>query len=151
MVTHTLDKVGRTRATPRTWSTTCASAGIGDCNLDDLIRIGSSDPGDPMGQLAVVLLALFAQMEQTYTLERAAYSREVATAKGRRTGRPSVGHRIPTRPSDPSAHFRPNPRRFHRQDRADALQPRPAPVETPAVGTIPAPASPRIHAPTKTG
>jgi DNA invertase Pin-like site-specific DNA recombinase len=43
-----------------------------------------------MAQLAVVLLALFAQMERTYTLERAAHARAVATAKGRRVGRPVV-------------------------------------------------------------
>ncbi len=43
-----------------------------------------------MAQLAVVLLALFAQMERTYTLERAAHARAGATAKGRRTGRLSV-------------------------------------------------------------
>ncbi len=41
-----------------------------------------------MAQLAVVLLALFGQMERTYTLERAAHARAVATAKGRRVGRP---------------------------------------------------------------
>ncbi len=41
-----------------------------------------------MAQLAVVLLALFGQMERTYTLERAAHARAVATAKGRRMGRP---------------------------------------------------------------
>ncbi len=41
-----------------------------------------------MAQLAVVLLALFAQMERTYTVERAAHARSVATAKGRRVGRP---------------------------------------------------------------
>ena len=41
-----------------------------------------------MAQLAVVLLALFGQMERTYTLERAAHARSVATAKGRRVGRP---------------------------------------------------------------
>jgi hypothetical protein len=41
-----------------------------------------------MAQLAVVLLALFAQMERTYAIERAAHARAVATAKGRRTGRP---------------------------------------------------------------
>ncbi len=41
-----------------------------------------------MAQLAVVLLALFRQMERTYTLERAAHARAVATAKGRRVGRP---------------------------------------------------------------
>ena len=43
-----------------------------------------------MAQLAVVMLALFAQMERTYMLERAAHARAVATAKGRRVGRPSV-------------------------------------------------------------
>ena len=43
-----------------------------------------------MAQLAVVLLALFAQMERTYMLERAAHARTVATAKGRRVGRPTV-------------------------------------------------------------
>lgn len=41
-----------------------------------------------MAQLAVVLLALFAQMERTYTLGRAAHARAVAAAKGRRVGRP---------------------------------------------------------------
>jgi DNA invertase Pin-like site-specific DNA recombinase len=41
-----------------------------------------------MAALAVVLLALFAQMERTYALERAAHARAVATAKGRRVGRP---------------------------------------------------------------
>ena len=41
-----------------------------------------------MAQLAVVLLALFGQMERTYMLERAAHGRAVATTKGRRIGRP---------------------------------------------------------------
>lgn len=43
-----------------------------------------------MAQLAVVLPALFGQMERTYTLERAAHARAVATAKGRRIGRPPL-------------------------------------------------------------
>ncbi|WP_242496853.1 helix-turn-helix domain-containing protein [Rhodococcus sp. Q1] len=43
-----------------------------------------------MAQLAVVLLALFGQMERTYSLECAAHARQVATAKGRRIGWPSV-------------------------------------------------------------
>ena len=38
----------------------------------------------------MVLLTLFAHMERTYTVERAAHARAVATAKGRRIGRPSV-------------------------------------------------------------
>ncbi len=41
-----------------------------------------------MAQFAVVLLALFGQMERTYAMERAARARAVATAKGRRVGRP---------------------------------------------------------------
>ena len=57
-------------------------------NLADPIKIDSTNPEDPMAQLAVVLLALFAQMERTYTLERAAHARAVAAAKGRRVGRP---------------------------------------------------------------
>jgi hypothetical protein len=43
-----------------------------------------------MTQLAVVLLALFAQMERTHNLERAGGSLAAATAKGRRIGRPTV-------------------------------------------------------------
>jgi DNA invertase Pin-like site-specific DNA recombinase len=62
--------------------------GVGVRNLADPIRIDSSNPDDPMAQLAVVLLALFGQMEWTYALERAAHARAVATSRGRRTGRP---------------------------------------------------------------
>ena len=43
-----------------------------------------------MSQLAVVMLALFGQMERTYAIERAAHARAVATSKGKRVGRPSV-------------------------------------------------------------
>jgi DNA invertase Pin-like site-specific DNA recombinase len=43
-----------------------------------------------MAQLAVVMLALFGEMERTYAAERAAHARAVASANGRRTGRPSV-------------------------------------------------------------
>ncbi len=59
-------------------------------NLADPIKVDSTNPADPMAQLAVVLLALFAQMERTYTVERAAHARAVATSKGRRVGRPTV-------------------------------------------------------------
>jgi DNA invertase Pin-like site-specific DNA recombinase len=43
-----------------------------------------------MAQLAVVMLALFAEMERTCAAERASHARAVASANGRRTGRPSV-------------------------------------------------------------
>jgi len=65
--------------------------GVGVRYLADPIRVDSSDPAVPMVQLAVVLLALFGQMEGTYTLERAAPARAPARAgapaKGRRVGR----------------------------------------------------------------
>jgi hypothetical protein len=43
-----------------------------------------------MAQLAVVLLAVFGQMERTYMLERAAHARAVATAKAAGSGARSV-------------------------------------------------------------
>jgi DNA invertase Pin-like site-specific DNA recombinase len=65
-----------------------AERGIGIQSLADPIKVDSSRPEDPMTQLAVVLLALFAQIERTYTIERAAHARAVAAAKGRRVGPP---------------------------------------------------------------
>ena len=67
-----------------------AERGIGVRNLADPIRVDSSRPDDHMAQLAVVMLALFAQMERTYAIERAAHARAVAKTKGRRIGRPTV-------------------------------------------------------------
>lgn len=90
IVTHTLDRLGRNVRDTLNLIHDLRERGIGVRNLADPIRIDSTNPDDPMAQLAVVLLALFAQMERTYTVERAAHAREVATAKGRRTGRPSV-------------------------------------------------------------
>ena len=89
IVAHTLDRLGRTVRDTLNLIHDLAERGIGIRNLADPIRIDSGRPDDPMAQLAVVLLALFAQMERTYALERAAHARSVATAKGRRVGRPS--------------------------------------------------------------
>jgi len=88
IVVHTLDRLGRTVRDTLNLIHELSERGVGVRNLADPIRIDSTDPGDPMAQLAVVLLALFAQMERTYAIERAAHARAVATAKGRRTGRP---------------------------------------------------------------
>jgi DNA invertase Pin-like site-specific DNA recombinase len=90
IVVHTLDRLGRTVRDTLNLIHELSERGVGVRNLADPIRVDSANPGDPMGQLAVVLLALFAQMERTYTVERAAHARAVATAKGRRIGRPSV-------------------------------------------------------------
>jgi DNA invertase Pin-like site-specific DNA recombinase len=90
IVVHTLDRLGRTVRDTLNLIHDLTDAGVGVRNLADPIRVDSSRPEDPMGQLAVVLLALFAQMERTYTGERAAHARSVAAAKGRQIGRPTV-------------------------------------------------------------
>jgi DNA invertase Pin-like site-specific DNA recombinase len=90
IVVHTLDRLGRTVRDTLNLIHDLAQRGVGVRNLADPIRVDSSRPDDPMAQLAVVLLALFAQMERTYALERAAHARSVAVAKGRPVGRPSV-------------------------------------------------------------
>jgi DNA invertase Pin-like site-specific DNA recombinase len=88
IVVHTLDRLGRTVRDTLNLIHELGERGVGVRNLADPIKVDSSNPADPMAQLAVVLLALFAQMERTYTLERAAHAQAVATAKGRRIGRP---------------------------------------------------------------
>ncbi|MGQ1795796.1 recombinase family protein [Kocuria oceani] len=90
IVVRTLDRLGRTVRDTLNLIHDLAERGVGVRNLADPIKVDSTNPNDPMAQLAVVLLALFGQMERTYTLERAAHARAVATAKGRRIGRPSV-------------------------------------------------------------
>ncbi|MDX8150215.1 recombinase family protein [Patulibacter brassicae] len=90
IVVHTLDRLGRTVRDTLNLIHELAERKIGVRNLADPIKVDSSNPDDPMAQLAVVLLALFGQMERTYTMERAAHARAVATAKGRRIGRPVV-------------------------------------------------------------
>ncbi len=89
IVVHTLDRLGRTVRDILNLIHELAERGVGVRNLADPIRVDPADPADPLAQLAVVLLALFGQMERTYTLERAAHARAVATAKGR-PGRPAV-------------------------------------------------------------
>jgi DNA invertase Pin-like site-specific DNA recombinase len=90
IVVHTLDRLGRTVRDTLNLIHDLAERGVGVRNLADPIKVDSANPDDPMGQLAVVMLALFAQMERTYSLERAAGARAAAAAKGRRIGRPSV-------------------------------------------------------------
>lgn len=90
IVVHTLDRLGRTVRDTLNLIHDLAARGVGVRNLADPIRIDSTNPDDPMAQLAVVLLALFAQMERTYALERAAHARSVAAATGKRIGRPRV-------------------------------------------------------------
>jgi len=90
IVVHTLDRLGRTVRDTLNLIHELTERGVGVRNLADPIKVDSADPADPMGELAVVLLALFAQMERTYICERAAHARAVAAAHGRQVGRPSL-------------------------------------------------------------
>jgi DNA invertase Pin-like site-specific DNA recombinase len=92
-VVHTLHRLGRAVRDMLNLIHDLAERGIGVRNLADPIRIDSANQDDPMAQLAVVLLALFAQMERTYAIERAAHARTVAAANGRPAGRPTVVNR----------------------------------------------------------
>ncbi len=103
IVFHTLDRLGRTVRDTLNLIHDLTDRGIGVRNLADPINIDTTDPEDSMGQLAVVLLAMFAQMERTYTAERAAHARAVATAQGRRVGRPVL---VSTKQIKYAAHLR---------------------------------------------
>ncbi len=90
LVVHTSDRLERTVSDTPDGIRDLAARGVGVRDLADPIKVDSSDPSEPMAQLAVVLLALFIQTGRTCTLERAAHARAVATAKGRRVRRSSV-------------------------------------------------------------
>ncbi|WP_458782321.1 recombinase family protein [Arthrobacter sp. D3-16] len=90
LVVHTLDRLGRTVRDTLNMVHELKERDVGVRTLADPLPIDTSRPDSPMAQLAVVMLALFAEMERTYAAERAAHARAVATANGRRTGRPSV-------------------------------------------------------------
>ena len=74
VVAPTFDRLGRTARDTLSMIHDLAQRGIGVRNLADPIRMDSSNPSDPMSQLTIVVLALFAQMERT------AHTRAVATA-----------------------------------------------------------------------
>ena len=74
IVVHTLDRLGRTVRDTLNLIHELSERGVGVRNLADPIRIDSTDPGGPMAQLAVVLLALFAQMG-THLCHRACRAR----------------------------------------------------------------------------
>lgn len=89
IVVHTLDRLGRNLRDVLNIVHDLAEQGIGVRTLADPIAIDTTDDG--MGRIAFLFLALFAEMERTFTAERAAHARSVAEAAGRPTGRP-VAH-----------------------------------------------------------
>lgn len=84
---QTLDRLGRSVRDTLNIVHDLTERGIALRTLDDPIKIDTSDPDDMMGQLAIVLMALFAQMERTFMLERAAGARAAAAARGKKNGR----------------------------------------------------------------
>jgi DNA invertase Pin-like site-specific DNA recombinase len=86
IVVHTLDRIGRNLREVLNLVHDLAGRGIGVRSLADPLPINTADEG--MGRIAFLLLALFAEMERTYTAERAAHARGVAEAAGRLVGRP---------------------------------------------------------------
>jgi DNA invertase Pin-like site-specific DNA recombinase len=89
IVVHTLDRLGRNLREVLNLVHDLAEKGIGVRSLADPLPINTADEG--MGRIAFLLLALFAEMERTFTAERAAHARAVAETAGRRIGRP-VAH-----------------------------------------------------------
>jgi DNA invertase Pin-like site-specific DNA recombinase len=86
IVVHTLDRIGRNLREVLNLVHDLAAKGIGVRSLADPLPINTADEG--MGRIAFLLLALFAEMERTFTAERAAHARAVAEAAGRQIGRP---------------------------------------------------------------
>jgi DNA invertase Pin-like site-specific DNA recombinase len=89
IVVHTLDRLGRNLREVLNLVHGLSVKGIGVRSLADPLPISTADEG--MGRIAFLLLALFAEMERTFTAERAAHARAVAEAAGRHIGRP-VAH-----------------------------------------------------------
>jgi DNA invertase Pin-like site-specific DNA recombinase len=93
IVVHTLDRLGRNLREVLNLVHDLAERGIGVRSLADPLPINTTDEG--MGRIAFLLLALFAEMERTFTAERAAHAhaRAVAVASGRQVGR-SLAHPV---------------------------------------------------------
>jgi DNA invertase Pin-like site-specific DNA recombinase len=89
IVVYTLDRLGRNLREVLNLVHDLGDKGIGVRSLADPLPINTADEG--MGRIAFLLLALFAEMERTFTTERAAHARAVAEAAGRHVGRP-VAH-----------------------------------------------------------
>jgi DNA invertase Pin-like site-specific DNA recombinase len=90
VVVHTLDRLGRTTRDTLGVVQELTGRGVGVRSLADPVSVDSADPAAPVGQLMVAVLVLLAQMERTYTAERAAHARAVASRLGNQVGRPSL-------------------------------------------------------------
>ncbi|HEV3379688.1 MAG TPA: recombinase family protein [Trebonia sp.] len=86
IVVHTLDRIGRNLREVLNLVHDLAARGVGIRSLSDPLPINTAEEG--MGRVAFLLLTLFAEMERTFTAERAAHARSVAEANGHQVGRP---------------------------------------------------------------
>lgn len=86
LVVYTLDRLGRNLREVLNLVHDLDERGVAVRSIADPLPINTADEG--MGRIAFLLLALFAEMERTFTAERAAHARAVAESAGRQTGRP---------------------------------------------------------------
>jgi DNA invertase Pin-like site-specific DNA recombinase len=93
VVCYTLDRLGRNLRECLNLIHDLAEKGISVRTIADPLPINTLDEG--MGRVALLLLGLFAEMERTFTAERAAHARAVAQAAGRHVGRP-IAHKPET-------------------------------------------------------
>lgn len=87
IVATNLDRIGRNLRECLNLAYELREQKVGIKTLCDPIPIDTSDDS-PMAQIAVAMLALFAEMERTFARERAAHARAVALEKGKLPGRP---------------------------------------------------------------
>jgi DNA invertase Pin-like site-specific DNA recombinase len=89
LVVYTLDRLGRTVQGVLTAVSELKERGVGVRTLADPLPVNTAT-SDPMAEVAMIMLLLFAQMEVTFSRERAAHARAVAISKGRKPGRKTV-------------------------------------------------------------
>ena len=87
IVATNLDRIGRNLRECLNLVHELREQQVGIKTLRDPIPIDTNNDS-PMAQIAVAMLALFAEMERTFARERAAHARAVALQKGRLPGRP---------------------------------------------------------------
>jgi len=87
VVVYTLDRLGRNLRETLNLVHDLTGRRIGLRTLADPLAIDTSNDS-PMGQVAIALLALFAEIERVYANERAAHAREVRRTNGKPVGRP---------------------------------------------------------------
>lgn len=87
IVATNLDRIGRNLRECLNLVYELREHAVGIKTLHDPIPIDTSDDS-PMAQIAVAMLALFAEMERTFARERAAHARAIALNSGKLPGRP---------------------------------------------------------------